>query len=363
MKSHIKQIAIQPHTPQWFEFRMANGYGGSEIASVVSSRTKTLADLVYTPCLKLHLLKIGESHIQDFTGNVESESGHFFEPIILNFYRFYDMDKPDPLQMYRNIKEGIQMNEVREPKVFIQNEKYSWLYYSPDAFGKINKTGPDRLLESKHTSSYETKRYVNKVSPSFYAQTMQGLLLTELDHADLCIFVDGKYFEVVTVEPSKEWFDIILETSHASWLNVLKARKIKIEYELPAYFGMNPEFFTERQKEGAMLLSELEPDLSGTESELEFVKELIIPSTEEVVKIGTEDTLKLCLQYLEITDNAKALVKDSQIIYEKLLLELGAGHNVCMLDDMKLFSYKKDNRGTAKLLINKDLKMLYSEKY
>src|SRR5687768_11314697 len=140
MKSHIKYIPTVQHTPEWHQFRYDNGYGGSEIASVVSSRTKTLADLVYTPALKLHLLKIGEP-IQQFTGNVESESGHYFEPIIKNFYRFYDMTNPDQMNMFRNIKANTPVNEVAEPMVYVTNEKYPWLYYSPDGFGKIGGVG------------------------------------------------------------------------------------------------------------------------------------------------------------------------------------------------------------------------------
>lgn len=362
MKSHIKHIAITPHTPEWYQFRYDNGYGGSEIASVVSAKTKTLADLVYTPAIKLHLLKCGEP-IQDFTGNVESESGHYFEPIILNFYRYYDLDNPDQLQMFRNIKANVRINEVWEPKVYVTNDKYPWLFYSPDGFGKKNGIGMDRLLESKHTTSMEARRYANKVSPSFYCQVMQGLMLTELDHADLLIFIDGKWFETITVEPDKKWFELIADTSHDSWLKVLKARKIKLEYDLPCYFGVNPDSFTEKQKEGVMRLSELEPDMSGTEVELEFVKELIIPSVEESIRQGTEETLKLCLQYLALDDQVKATEKEKKAVYAQLLLHLGADSNTCVFEDQKLFTYKPDKNGSCKLLLNKDIKMMYSDKY
>jgi hypothetical protein len=360
--SHIKYIQTAPHTPEWHQFRYDNGFGGSEIASVVSAKTKTLADLVYTPALKMHLLKIGEP-IQDFTGNVESESGHYFEPIILNMYRHYDMENPDCLQMYRNIPSGLQVNSVETPKVYVQNEKWPWLYYSPDGFGKLNMVGPDRLLECKHTTSMEARRYKHKVSPSFYCQVQQGLMLTELDHADLLIFIDGKWFEPITIEPDKQWFDIITDTSYQAWRNVLEARKIKIEYGIQAYFGMNPDFFTEKQKEGIMKLSELEPDMSGTDAELSFVKELVIPSVEEVVKEGTEETLKLCLKYLSLGDQVKATEKEQQAIYEQLLLHIGAGSNVCNFDGQKLFTYKADKRGTCRLLVNNELKLMYSDFY
>lgn len=358
-KPHIKIIETVPHTPEWHQFRYDRGFGGSEIASVVSIRSKTLADLTYTPAIKLHLLKCGEP-IQDFTGNVESESGHFFEPIILDFYRHYDLENPDCLQMYRNIQANVKINEVLAPKVYITNEKWPWLFYSPDGFGRMNMSGPLRLLESKHTTSMEARRYNLKVSPSFYAQVQMGLMLTELDHADLLIFIDGKWFEPVTVEPDKDWFELIQETSYQAWRNVLEARKIKLQYNIPAYFAVNPDHFTEEQKEGVKMLSALEPDLSGTEAELDFVKELVVPVVEENITEGTEETLKLCIEYLSFDDSLKDLKKKKDEVYEKLLLSVAGGFNTCTFAGQQLFTYKPDKNKTCRLLINKDIKKAYS---
>lgn len=356
MSKHIKQVYIKPHSPEWHKFR-EDGYGGSEIASVVSTASKTMADLVYTPALKMHLLKIGEP-IQEFTGNITTESGHFFEPIILNWLKFFDLEQPDQMAMFQNIKANNRINKVISPKVYIKNEKYPWLFVSPDAWAWKYKKGPKRYVETKHTSSMETKRHPNKISPAFYAQVQMGLMLTELEVADLCLLIDGRWFEVVSIEPSKEWFDLIEETSHQAWRNVIQARIIKLEYGIPSYFGMNPDMFTQKQLDGIALLSELEPPLSGTDSEFEFIKEMVVPEVEEIITEGTEETFKTCLKYLNLDEKIKSAEQDKKKLYSELLLALGTGHNVCRYQDQKLFTYKMDKRGIAKLLINQNLEAL-----
>lgn len=357
----IKQIRIKPHTEEWHKFRYDNGFGGSEIASVVSSVSKTLSDLVYTPAIKMHLSKIGEN-LQEFTGNIESESGHFFEPIILEWLKHYDLDHPDQYLMFQNIKNKNRINKVIQPKTFTVNSKYPWLFYSTDAWHWKNKIGNKRISESKHTTSMEARRYPNSISPAFYCQVMQGLLVTEVEAADLCVLIDGRWFSVVTVEPNREWFDLILDTSHAMWKNIIKARLIKLEYGIPNYFGVNPDHFTEKQKEGIMLLSELEPDLSGGDTELEFIKEMVIPPVEDSIRIGTEEAMRDCLEYLSHDDQEKASKKKKEELYAKLLLHLGNGYNCLTYDGQTILTYKPDKKGTCRLLIDKSVKQAYSEK-
>lgn len=353
----IKQIRIKPHTEQWHQFRYDNGYGGSEIASVVSAKTKTLANHVYTPALKMHLMKIGEP-VQEFTGNVESESGHFFEPIILGVYlKYFDLDNPNQIQMFKNIKDGVRINKVLQPKVFVTNSKYPWLFYSPDAFSWKNCSGAKRLAESKNTTSMAANQFPNHVDPAFFCQCQQGLMLTELDHADLCILIDGRWFEVVTIEPDKTWFDLIMEVSYNSWLNVLKARKIKLEYEVPAYFGVNPDLLSEKQKDGALMLAELEPAHSGTDDELDFIYEMVKPTPEETIMRGNDDLYNLCLEYKAISEKIGEINASKNIVAEKLILGLGGFHKAYFGNDEKVYySFKEDSRKIKRLYISPKIK-------
>lgn len=358
---HIKQLHIKQRSPEWEEWRNQNGFGGSEIASVVAMKSKTISNLVYTPPIKLHCLKLDEP-IQPFTGNVESMSGIFFEKIILHtYYKNYDLDNPDQKLMFENIfNKKPAINKVIQPGVIMTNTKYPWLFYSPDSWLFKDKVGPKRLGECKNTTSFETKRYPNKISPSFYCQVQQGLMITELEKADLCLLIDGRWFEIVTVEPDQKWFDLIQEVSYQAWRNILEARKIKLEYEIPAYYGLPLDYFTEKQKQGVQRLMELEPELTGTEHEYEFIRDMVKAEEEEIEMKGTDEQMKLCIEYLKINGEAKEVEAKKRAVSERLLLTLG-GSNLVRFDDQSFFSFKKDSRGSKRLYISPKIEQLYGD--
>src|SRR5579872_7513031 len=100
----IKQVRIPQHTPEWYKFRYENGFGGSDIASVVATRSQAIAELTYTSPIKQFLQMIGEP-VQEFTGNIASESGHYFENIILHWLKYFDINDGDQLAMLRRVKQ------------------------------------------------------------------------------------------------------------------------------------------------------------------------------------------------------------------------------------------------------------------
>lgn len=298
---------------------------------------------------------IGEP-VQLFTGNVASESGHYFEPIIMDWLRYWNLKEPNQVEMFRRIANKERLHKVIRPKVFIENSKYPWLFYSPDAFVWVDRGDIKALAESKNTTSMEANRYVNRVSPSFYVQVQQGLMLTELPVAYLCILIDGRWLEVVPIEPHLETQQLILESSTVFWEKVKKARQLKIEYELPAYFGINPDTLTDRQKEGVELISSLEPDMIGTDAELDFIKEMIKPSEDDNPMPGTEEQLLLCQYYNEIGDK-KDLIEIERKKTQIALIESLQGHNKATFDDngKVFFSYKEDARGSRRIYVSPKL--------
>lgn len=358
MKRHITKHRIPVHSPEWHAFRY-NGIGASEISSVLATVSKTIADLTYTPPIKYFLAKVGEK-VQEFTGNVASNSGIYFEPILLQWYKAMDLDDPDQLKMFENLKNNIRINRAWQPKEYVVNEKYPWLFCSPDAYAKKNGVGKTRLVENKWTTSMAANRYSKiGVDPAFFAQVQQGLLVTELECADLNVTIDGRYFQPITIEPHKEVQEKILETSHDMWKRVIKARMLKIEYDLPVYYALNPDSLTEKQKEGVELISQLEPELIGTDDELEFVREMVKPVEEDVEMIGTEEQLELCLKYHNINDSIAALKKESNLTKAELILQLSGFNKAVFNDGNSFYSYKNDVNGIARLYVNK--KMIKSE--
>lgn len=352
LPSHIHQIRIKPHTPEWHKFRDANGIGGSEIATVLSTVSAPLAELVWTPPIKWYLAKIGEQ-VQEFTGNVESESGHFFENVILQWYRYYDLDNPSQMDMFQRIKRNERINKVISPKVFVTNDKYPGFFYSPDAWTWPRRNTEEsnrRIGECKNTTSMTARRYANKVDPAFWIQVQQGLMITELEKADLCILVDGRWFEVITIEADPATHEIIKKVGSDMWLRVNKARAIKLEYGIPNYFGINTDFLSDRQREGVQLLQSLEPELIGTEDELDFVREMVKPTEEETLMQATEKQFELCKQYHEHGESMKKSKAAQDAVKAELILELGGYHKAEFMDK-SFYSYKKDAKGTARLYV------------
>lgn len=352
----IKQIRIEQHSQEWHDFRYERGFGGSDIASVLATRSSTIAELTYTPPIKQFLSMIGEP-VQQFTGNVASEGGHFFEGVILKWLKYYDLDEPDQLQMFRRMAESPEkrLNKVIQPKVFMTNSKYPHLFYSPDSF-VWPKYGTVKMLgECKTTTSMEANRYTNHLNPSFFCQVQQGLMITELPFAILCILIDGRWLECITVEPHLPTWELILEASEEMWARITKARQIKKEYGLPAYFGVNPSVLTDRQREGAQLLADLEPDITGTDTELDFIREMIVPSEADNPMPGTDAQRQWCVEYLELGEEQDILEieRKKRQIY---LLESLQGSNKAEFLDGSYFSYKADKNGKRRFYISPKVK-------
>lgn len=354
-----KDIRLKQGTEAWKQWRYETGIGGSEIASVLATDSFELSQLVYTPPLKLYLLKIGEP-VQQFTGNVASYEGKLQERSIVERFKYYDLERPDNMLMHKNMEEGIVLNRVLRPNCVFHNPQWEWLFYSPDAVW-IRDRKRHGILESKLTNSMETNRYKNRVNPSHYLQVMTGLMITGLPIGYVLVLIDGQFFEPVPVYPDKEVFEWIQQISAQFWMRVAKARQIKIEYQIPAYFGVNPDMLTERQREGAELLSQLEPELIGSEHEMNFIREMIIPRPDEFPRDGDDDEFALCVEYIEAGEQIKKAEAKKREVYEKLLLSLD-GCNIVNFPQAPVkgcyYSYMPDKNNKASIRVSPKIKQI-----
>lgn len=348
----MKSIKIKHHTPEWKEWRKENGFGGSEIASVCATKSELIADLVYIPPLKLYLDKIQEP-VQEFTGNIASEGGHFFEPIILDWFRHWDLNEPDQMIMFDNIKNKRRVNKIIAQKKTFYNDEYPFLYNSPDAF--FYKEGNKYAhVECKMTTSMEANRYTNRVNPSYVLQVQQGMLISGIPKAYICMIVDGKWFEVIEIDASEAQQKFIIETSSALWLKILQARKLKLEYGIDRYYGINPDFLSKEQREGAELLLQLEPEFTGTNHEYDFIKEMFVPTEEYTEMQGTSEQWDLGLKYHDINSQLKTLSKEKSKISQGLIKSLG-GYHEAKFDEGHI-NYKRDSRGISKIYVSPKIK-------
>lgn len=324
-----KEIRIKPHIQKWFRFRM-NGVGSSEMATVCAAYSDELLKDVYGTPVNTYLEKIAEP-VEPFTGNIFTKSGQGMESFILNLYKHYDHSNPDPEYVWDNyLGKSIKHNRIINRNVFVVNEKYPWIFASPDSIGY----GPAGRynVEAKKTSGMEVNKYTNKVSPSFLVQVYTVLLITGWSHADICMLIDGTYFEVITVEPDKEWFDFIIESSHDFWYNhVLKAREIKSIYNINAYWGMDDNYYPEEWKHSydelggnspVGMLQSLEPDLVGTDRELEFIKNHIKPRPEKSKMLMTDEQWTALVDYVKMFNIQKEHQYKVDKIKHKLMVSL-----------------------------------------
>lgn len=353
MKKPYKDLKLKQRTPEWLTFR-STGLGGSEIASVLATDSADLSELVWTPPIKLFYEKIGEP-VQPFTGNTVTEEGHFQEPAIIERFKYYDLANPDAYQMHQNRKNKIVRNQVRNHNGVFQNPKWDFLFYSPDSL-YLREGKRAGLLESKLSTSNEAKRYTNRISPAFFLQVMMGLMVTELPVGYICLLVDGQWFEVIPVEPDKEVFEWIETVSARFWINVIKARQIKLEYEIDYYMGRNPDTLTSRQQDGVLLLQDLEPSLIGSAREVEFIKSMIEPKTEELVREGTQDEWVAIGKYIRAGNKEKELAAEKQLAYTEVLRDLGGYNKIDFGKENGFYSYKADKNGKASIYINPKLK-------
>jgi predicted phage-related endonuclease len=258
--------------------------------------------------------------VQGFTGNVSSEMGHVMEPVIINLYKYYDKSKADQMDMFANMKNKSIKNKVICRHNYVVNDKYPHLSASPDGFVKKG------ILECKNTTSMEANKYENKVSPSHIIQCHHNLIVTRREFCDLLLFIDGKWLEVITIEPDKAYRDEIIECSYKFFRTVLQARAIKIEYDIKAYYGINEDSLTSKQKEGVAMLHALEPAFTGTDREADFISDMIKPTPEYTEMAGTNEQFELLLRRSNINSDIKSLESDKNIIENQLKLSLSGKH-------------------------------------
>ena len=363
----IKRVQIKQHTPKWLKWRDEHGYGASEIAGVMAEYNSDLAEFIYTDPIQIHLLKIGES-VTRFSGNINSNSGHFMEPHIIEMYRYWDNDNPDQMVMYENMRKGRKMNNIRRSSFFMTNDKYEWLFFSPDALeyrdsdiiGEKIIMKPVGIIECKNTTSAESNRYPNRVSPSFIAQVCHGLMISELEYAKILIYVDGYKLDVITLYADDPMVKAIqkniIECSLQSWRRVLECRKIKLEHGIDFYYQYNVDIMTAKQQEGASMLQAMEPYLTGSEKEWEWIRENVYHTSEVTKMEVTNEQWQLLMDRKPAKDEVKRLEQQARKIDEQLIHSLKGAHLAVIdkdtLEEKTAFSYKKDRNDEASIYVN-----------
>jgi hypothetical protein len=355
---HFIDVKDWPYE-KWLQWRKDHpGFGGSEIAAVCATYSDYLRQYIHEDPIKMHMKHIGEK-VQEFTGNRFSRWGHFHEETIQYLYQFWDPANPGEEVMFQNEKAGKVVTDVFTPKIYVTNDKYPLLFYSPDGFIGRNFRGLGNL-ECKNTTAMEASSYPNMVNPSFILQVQQGLLLTERDYAAIVIHLDGNDLKEIIIKPDKEIQTFILESAEKFHDTISKCRAIKEQYHIDTYADKSMESLTPKQQEGVGMLMRLEPELTGNDNELEFIKELVTPPEEEVVdREGSQEEFELVMQRREHKKEIQVINNEINKIEAQLIRALGDQYNRMWFDDEQFkkdwAQYRAEKRGNKVFRVSKSL--------
>jgi hypothetical protein len=344
-----KRLKIRYKSPEWYEYR-SQGIGGSEIAGVLGISQ-------HTDPIKIHLEKIGEP-VTKFNGNTSSFFGSLHEDEIADLYKYWDHANPGMDVLMRNFEQKQVINQIVSSNFLWVNSKYPWLFASVDKLIKRNKK-LSGILECKNTTKMEARRYVNNVSPAFYVQALTYTGVLEKDFFGLAIELDGNDFDAHLFDFDKTHFEKVVEKSYSFWRNVLEAKKIKLEYDIESYYGINPDFMNPKQREGVEQLQALEPDLRGTDTELDFIKEMVVPTPEFTKIEGDDDLHKELVGYIQADDMVSKYESVKNAHKAKMILHLGGAHEAEFPDGS--ITYKPNKNGVPSFRVANKLLKSYRE--
>jgi uncharacterized protein YdcH (DUF465 family) len=365
MTKNTKQIYIKPHTKAWLDFRSGDNFhiGGSDIAKVCANYSPDLADVLYDSPIKFYLSMINEP-VEPFGGNVPTKNGQYQEKHIVRLYRYYDKTIADineaRMKMYDMEAANVKpINRVVQRNTYLINKQYPHAACSPD--GYLYDADAD-IVEAKNTNSLEANKYDDGINPSFMCQVQWNMMIGEFNKADLAIYIDGTWLNVITVEANREWQDFMLECYRDFSKRIIMAREIKKVYNIPYYWNFPEEYFNSEQREGVYKLHQLEPDFTGTDREHDFIREMIKPTTEVYEMQGTRDQFQLLKQMYAIKDKISQQTKEFNILESKLLKTL-QGRNKVVFGPGYFFTYKMNAAGnTPRYVSQKLMEQLHADR-
>lgn len=175
---------------EWHEARR-RGIGGSDAPAVAGLSSWK------TP-LEIYLDKIGESVNEE---SPDMRRGTLLEPAVR--------------QMYCDAT-GL---EVIQPNEFIRNPDYPFAFVNLDGIA-----GNNRLLECKTSRNRAGwgEPGSDEIPIAYMAQVQHGLAVARLDVADVAVLFGDFDFAIFTIEPDREFQELLFECEARFWERVIK---------------------------------------------------------------------------------------------------------------------------------------------
>lgn len=278
---------------QWVKYRKTY-IGGSDVSAIIEDENgQTLNP--YQSKLELFHEKVG---VISKTG-VETEatySGHALEEHIKRHYwRWHDMEHPEPEVLMANAKANNQQRYARDIKdKMMYDPRFAHLKINLDGFIQNTRfeSAPRGVLEIKSGLGRVWNEYEAGIPIFYILQVQTYMLVTGLKYAEIGVLLDGRYFQCIPIVANKAIQDKILQDTTEFWQLVLEGRQIW-------------EDTTLSHQEKIQALSMIEPPVTGTAALDKYLKERFRSDYKAGQLLIDQDVLDMAESYLDANEELK----------------------------------------------------------
>lgn len=239
---------------------------------------------------------------RDLPATIVMVRGQIQESVIYNnYWKHFPPDCPT--------QEGFLDNHNGERRTFrkaikanaiFYNDKYPWLFASPDYIISKNKYTKTGILELKSPSSRANEKYEAGISTAYVIQVHDQMLIMGYNYGELFAVTDATYPEMYQFNKNDGIQKNIIDSTHEFYKKVLAGKKI-VYSQMP-------------QLEKEQALAEIAPPDNGDPLYTDYLKDKHKPKNAKQTVPGDGFQLGLVTEYL----TQKATIKtESESLLEK----------------------------------------------
>lgn len=217
MKSHIIRVStVGWSRPDWLAYRQT-GLGSTDTGKVLG-----LYDYPGTSSLELYYQKIGLVPMRD-RQNVPTFMGNQLEQLTSKLWNYWEGTQESVMV---NEQAGRIVRRCQKVQAYLRNPKYPWLFTSLDRLILPHQGRPEGNLELKTISRDEANKWQGGVPRGQIAQVNHQMLVAELAFTELAQLQDGRWFDVMPIDPSPIIMEAIVERTKEFWDKVVAGRRL-----------------------------------------------------------------------------------------------------------------------------------------
>jgi predicted phage-related endonuclease len=337
IKPKLKYLNVSPdkNKEDWLIARH-QGLGGSDLGSALGfNQSISPIEVFYE---KVRVMPLMRPDVE------RTIWGKDHEPTIAKNWQYWD---GNDWVANRNSKTIIR--KATNCNRMIINPTYSWLYANVDRLFKESSFAPKGILEIKTISGFVARMYVSGIPAYNLFQVLSYMTILDYEYSELVQLYDGIELHITPIylKDFGSFKQEILDKSEIFWNNVLEARKI---------LASSPDYLFDGSPtpSGMNAISHLEPDLIGTISEQDFLKEQYRLDKNVGAVAGTQEDYELITKYLGVKKKIKEENEEKNLLFNKILHRL-AGEIRMDFQDNCYLTYRADSRGVSTLRVSREL--------